>query len=118
MGLASAVGAALVSHCLEHGLDADWDTDATNLPSQRLARKLGYMPESTYEWLILQGAGDAASAASGGVRPEGRATMPFVLRIRLDLHALMLKRHAQPGGLYQENLCQLTITIKRLQHAT
>lgn len=53
LGLASAVGAALVSHCLEHGLDADWDTAATNLPSQRLAQKLGYIPESTYEWLVL-----------------------------------------------------------------
>jgi predicted GNAT family acetyltransferase len=53
LGLASAVGAALISHCLEHGLDADWDTAATNLPSQHLARKLGYIPESMYEWLIF-----------------------------------------------------------------
>jgi hypothetical protein len=53
MGLASAVGATLVSHCLEYGLDPDWDTATTNLPSQNLAQKLGYIPESTYEWLVL-----------------------------------------------------------------
>ena len=52
-GLASAVGATLVAHCLEYGLDPDWDTATTNLPSQHLAQKLGYIPESTYEWLVL-----------------------------------------------------------------
>lgn len=53
LGLATAVGATLVAHCLEHGLEPDWDTDADNLPSQRLAQRLGYVPTSRYEWLVL-----------------------------------------------------------------
>lgn len=53
-GLARAVGAALAAYCLENGLDPDWDTDAGNLRSQRLAQKLGYVPEGSYEWLVLR----------------------------------------------------------------
>jgi hypothetical protein len=53
LGLATAVGATLVAHCVEHGLEPDWDTDADNLPSQRLAQRLGYVPTSAYEWLVL-----------------------------------------------------------------
>jgi hypothetical protein len=53
LGLATVVGATLVADCLEHGLEPDWDTDAANLPSQRLAQRLGYVPESCYEWLVL-----------------------------------------------------------------
>jgi GNAT superfamily N-acetyltransferase len=53
MGLATAVGAALVAHCLQHSLYPDWETAANNAPSQQLARRLGYIPESTYEWLVL-----------------------------------------------------------------
>jgi GNAT superfamily N-acetyltransferase len=53
LGLATVVGATLVAHCLEHGLEPDWDTDTDNLPSQRLAQRLGYVPESHYEWLVL-----------------------------------------------------------------
>jgi GNAT superfamily N-acetyltransferase len=53
LGLATAVGATLVAHCLEHGLEPDWDTDADNLPSQRLAQRLGYVPAQRYEWLVL-----------------------------------------------------------------
>jgi GNAT acetyltransferase len=45
--------ATVVADCLKHGLEPDWDTDATNLPSQRLAQRLGYVPESCYEWLVL-----------------------------------------------------------------
>jgi hypothetical protein len=41
LGLATVVGATLVAHCLEHGLEPDWDTDTDNLPSQRLAQRLG-----------------------------------------------------------------------------
>ena len=53
LGLATAVGATLVAHCLEHGLEPNWDTDADNLPSQRVAQRLGYVPTSRYEWLVL-----------------------------------------------------------------
>jgi hypothetical protein len=53
LGLATVVGATLVAHCLEHGLEPDWDTDTDNLPSQRLAQQLGDVPESHYEWLVL-----------------------------------------------------------------
>lgn len=53
LGLATVVGATLVAYCLEHGLEPDWDTAAANLPSQRLAQRLGYVPESCYEWLVL-----------------------------------------------------------------
>jgi len=53
LGLATAVGARLVAYCLEQGLEPDWETDASNLPSQRLAQRLGYVPESRYEWLVL-----------------------------------------------------------------
>lgn len=53
LGLATTVGAMLVAYCLEHGLEPDWDTDADNLPSQRLAQRLGYVPASRYEWLVL-----------------------------------------------------------------
>jgi GNAT superfamily N-acetyltransferase len=53
LGLATVVGATLVAYCLEHGLEPDWETDAENLPSQRLAQRLGYVPESYYAWLVL-----------------------------------------------------------------
>lgn len=53
-GLARAVGAALIAYCLENGLNPDWDTDADNLRSQRLAQKLGYVPEGNYDWLVLR----------------------------------------------------------------
>src|SRR5262245_35093326 len=53
LGLATVVGALLVAHCVEHGLEPDWDTATDNLPSQRLAQRLGYVPESHYEWLVL-----------------------------------------------------------------
>jgi GNAT superfamily N-acetyltransferase len=55
LGLATVVGATLVAYCLEHGLEPDWDTDADNVPSQRLAQRLGYVPERHYEWLVLPG---------------------------------------------------------------
>jgi len=53
IGLATAVGAALVAHCLEQDLYPDWETAANNTPSQQLAQRLGYILESTYEWLVL-----------------------------------------------------------------
>jgi len=52
-GLATAVGAALVTHCLEQGLYPDWETGIDNVTSQHLAQRLGYVPGSPYEWLVL-----------------------------------------------------------------
>lgn len=51
MGLATAVGATLLVHCLEHGIDPHWDAGAP--ASERVAEKLGYVPDSAYEWYLL-----------------------------------------------------------------
>lgn len=51
MGLATAVGATLIVHCLEHGISPHWDT--SNPVSENLAKKLGYIPDTNYEWLEL-----------------------------------------------------------------
>lgn len=51
MGLATAVGATLIVHCLEHGIEPHWDT--SNPVSENLAKKLGYIPDTNYEWLEL-----------------------------------------------------------------
>lgn len=49
-GLATVVSAALIAHCLEHGLEAHWD--AGNPTSARLAEKLGYTPAGAYDMLL------------------------------------------------------------------
>ena len=49
-GLATAVSAALLVHCLENGVEAHWD--AGNPISVGLAKKLGYIPTGTYEMLV------------------------------------------------------------------
>lgn len=51
LGLATAVSATLLVHCLERGITPDWETASP--ASERLAKKLGYVPENTYEWLVL-----------------------------------------------------------------
>lgn len=51
LGLATAVGATLVGHCLERGIDPHWDAGAP--ASERVAEKLGYMPDYAYEWWVL-----------------------------------------------------------------
>lgn len=53
LGLATAVGAALVVHCLEGGIEPHWDTG--DPASERVAEKLGYVPDCTYEWLLFPG---------------------------------------------------------------
>jgi hypothetical protein len=53
LGLATAVAANLLVHCLERGIDPHWDTG--DPASERVAEKLGYLPESAYEWLLLHG---------------------------------------------------------------
>lgn len=52
-GLASATGAALITECLENGLDPNWDA-ATEI-SAGLAQKLGYMPRGEYNSYIYTG---------------------------------------------------------------
>ncbi len=52
LGLATAVGAALLVHCLERRIVPHWDTG--DPASERVAEKLGYVPDSKYEWLILR----------------------------------------------------------------
>jgi GNAT superfamily N-acetyltransferase len=49
-GLATMVSAALLTHCLERGIEAHWD--AGNPTSARLAEKLGYTLAGTYEMLL------------------------------------------------------------------
>ncbi len=50
-GLATAVCARLLVHCLETRLEAHWD--AGNPISVRLAKRLGYVAQGTYEMLVL-----------------------------------------------------------------
>lgn len=51
-GLATALGATFILHCLEHGLDPHWD--AANVTSCRLAEKLGYSGYTPYSvWLLV-----------------------------------------------------------------
>jgi GNAT superfamily N-acetyltransferase len=49
-GLATAVSAALLVHCLEHGIEAHWD--AGNPRSVKLAERLGYRTSGSYEMLV------------------------------------------------------------------
>jgi hypothetical protein len=50
-GLATAVAAQLLIHSLQERLDPNWDAD--NERSARLAEKLGYTPQGTYDlWLV------------------------------------------------------------------
>lgn len=51
-GIALACGARLILTCLERGLYPSWD--AANIPSARLARKLGYVDSGIYPVWELQ----------------------------------------------------------------
>jgi GNAT superfamily N-acetyltransferase len=51
-GLATAVSAALLTYCLDHGIEPHWDTG--NEISLRLAEKLGYVQTNSYEVLLLE----------------------------------------------------------------
>ena len=48
--LATAVSAALLVYCLEHGIEAHWD--AGNPRSVKLAERLGYRASGSYEMLV------------------------------------------------------------------
>ncbi len=47
-GYASIVSAALIQHALERGMKPLWETTEWNEPSQRVAAKLGFVPDETY----------------------------------------------------------------------
>ena len=51
-GLATVTGAALLAHCLERGIEAHWN--ATNSISVRLAERLGYVQNGSFELLVLE----------------------------------------------------------------
>ena len=48
-GLAAAVSARLILHCLERGIHPGWETE--DPVSARLAERLGYTTASNYSWL-------------------------------------------------------------------
>ena len=51
-GLATATGATLIAHCLEQGIEPHWN--ATNAISVRLAERLGYVQNGSFELLVLE----------------------------------------------------------------
>ena len=50
-GLATAIGAKLLSHCIEHGIYPHWSASYENATSISLAEKLGYVRDAVYETL-------------------------------------------------------------------
>ena len=51
-GLATAVSAALIIHCLERGIEPHWST--ADPVSERLATRHGYVVSHRHDWLILK----------------------------------------------------------------
>jgi RimJ/RimL family protein N-acetyltransferase len=47
-GYATAVGAALIDYCLERRYVPLWETTLENIPSQKVAHKLGFVEEESY----------------------------------------------------------------------
>jgi RimJ/RimL family protein N-acetyltransferase len=47
-GYATLVATALIDHALERGLSPLWETTEDNIPSQRLARRLGFVQVESY----------------------------------------------------------------------
>ena len=50
-GLATAIGAKLLVHCIERGIYPHWSTGYENATSIHLAEKLGYVRDEVYEAL-------------------------------------------------------------------
>lgn len=50
-GLATAVAAELLVHCIERGIDPHWSASSENAASIHLAEKLGYVRDGVYEAL-------------------------------------------------------------------
>jgi RimJ/RimL family protein N-acetyltransferase len=47
-GYATAVGAALIDYCLAHQFVPLWETTLDNIPSRRVAHKLGFVEDASY----------------------------------------------------------------------
>jgi hypothetical protein len=47
-GYATAVGTALLDYCLEHQFVPLWETTLDNMPSRRVAHKLGFVEDESY----------------------------------------------------------------------
>jgi GNAT superfamily N-acetyltransferase len=47
-GYGTATGIALLDFCLEKGYDPLWETTLDNIPSQKLARRLGFVESESY----------------------------------------------------------------------
>jgi len=47
-GYATAVGRALLDYCLEHGYIPLWETTSDNIPSRKVARRLGFVEHESY----------------------------------------------------------------------
>ena len=47
-GLATIAGEALIDHCLTNNLQPFWETTFDNIPSQKVAKKLGFVPIEEY----------------------------------------------------------------------
>ena len=50
-GIATAVGAKLLAHCIEHDNYPHWSASYENVTSIYLAEKLGYVRDAVYEIL-------------------------------------------------------------------
>ena len=50
-GIATAVGAKLLAHCIEHDIYPHWSASYENVTSIYLAEKLGYVRDAVYEIL-------------------------------------------------------------------
>ena len=47
-GYATAVGKALIDYCLEKRYIPLWETTLDNIPSQKVAKKLGFVENESY----------------------------------------------------------------------
>jgi len=47
-GLATVVSRALLDYCLEHGYIPLWETTSDNIPSRKVARRLGFVEHESY----------------------------------------------------------------------
>ena len=63
-GLATLVTRALIDHALKTGLTPLWETTEDNLPSQRLARRFGFVKRETYPVYAIEFPDDAGPQSS------------------------------------------------------
>jgi hypothetical protein len=53
-GYATAVGRALIDFCLEKGYSPLWETTLDNIPSRKLASKLGFVENKSYPVYVIE----------------------------------------------------------------